>query len=270
MNFRHKNIIRREWKYLFRDINSVLFISLLPLAIVLQAFFVAFIVVKTGDQKILSDPFIMRSIDNIIALFPAASALSGREQFVLLFVSLLPVYFNIIPAMIAVSLSTFSVVEEKMSGTMEPLLATPVRTDEIILGKAVAHLIPSLLSTYFSFLLFLLLVYLFNWLHIVAVIPLYYWIIVLLVFVPLSAALCFLMGIAASSWAKNPKSAQNIAMIFVLPLLGLTGAQFAGFFSITPYNMAGIGIVLAGAVFLALRISVRIFDREHILIKWKS
>lgn len=270
MNFRHRNIIRKEWKYMFRDINSIMLISLLPLIIVLQAFFVAFIIIKTGDQKILGEPLVIKSIENVVSLFPAAAELSGKERFILLFMTLLPVYFNVIPAITAVSLSTFSVVDEKMSGTLEPLLATPVRTDEIILGKAIAHLIPSLISTYISFLLFIVLVYSFNWLHIMTIIPLYYWAIVLFVFVPLSAALCFLMGIAASSWAKHPKSAQNISLVFILPVLGLTAAQFAGFFSITPISLAGIAVVLIASLILALRISIRIFDREHIIIKWKS
>ena len=45
-------------------------------------------------------------------------------------------FLLLIPTMIAVSFATFSIIEEKQSRSLEPLLATPVKTREVLLGKA--------------------------------------------------------------------------------------------------------------------------------------
>ncbi|MDO8690324.1 MAG: ABC transporter ATP-binding protein [Dehalococcoidia bacterium] len=53
-----------------------------------------------------------------------------------------------LPTMIAINFATFSIVDEKLSGSLEPLLATPVRTWELLLGKALAGVIPALIITW--------------------------------------------------------------------------------------------------------------------------
>jgi ABC-2 type transport system permease protein len=47
------------------------------------------------------------------------------------------------PAMPAV-VASYSVVGERQQGRLEPVLTTPVRREEFMLGKALAALIPSL------------------------------------------------------------------------------------------------------------------------------
>ena len=50
--------------------------------------------------------------------------------------------------MIAISFATFSIVDEKLSGSLEALLATPVRTWELLLGKALSGAVPALVITW--------------------------------------------------------------------------------------------------------------------------
>jgi len=57
--------------------------------------------------------------------------------------------------MIAMRFASFSIIEEKQERTSEPLFATPVRTWELLLGKAPAGAIPSLLITWLCAGLFL-------------------------------------------------------------------------------------------------------------------
>ena len=58
--------------------------------------------------------------------------------------------------MVAISLATFSIVDEKLSGSLEALLATPVKTWELLLGKALAGAMPALLVTWICAALFIL------------------------------------------------------------------------------------------------------------------
>ena len=48
----------------------------------------------------------------------------------------------IVPIVIPPVIAAYSVVGEREQGTLEPVLTTPVRRDELLLGKAVAAFVP--------------------------------------------------------------------------------------------------------------------------------
>src|SRR5207302_4271042 len=73
-------------------------------------------------------------------------ALVGRE-FSTLFL-LLPIF---IPSVLA----SYAIVGEKRERTLEPVLATPIRTWELLLGKMLAALLPALAITIASATLFI-------------------------------------------------------------------------------------------------------------------
>src|ERR1700722_12420608 len=70
-------------------------------------------------------------------------------------------YMLLIPVIIPSTLAAYTVVGEREQGTLEPLLTTPIRTMELILGKAAAVMIPSVTLSYAVFGLFLAAVRLF-------------------------------------------------------------------------------------------------------------
>jgi ABC-2 type transport system permease protein len=51
--------------------------------------------------------------------------------------------------------AAYSVVGERQQGTLEPVLTTPIRREELLLGKALAALLPSLAIAYVVYGLFL-------------------------------------------------------------------------------------------------------------------
>src|SRR6202034_4889083 len=53
-----------------------------------------------------------------------------------------------IPALVPSVVAAYSVVGERQQGTLEPVLTTPVRREEFLLGKALAALVPSLAISY--------------------------------------------------------------------------------------------------------------------------
>lgn len=58
------------------------------------------------------------------------------------------------PAYIPLSIATFSIIGEKQARTLEPLLAAPVRTVELLAGKAIAALVPGVLAGWLTYLAF--------------------------------------------------------------------------------------------------------------------
>src|SRR5665213_3866889 len=92
-------------------------------------------------------------IEPILAIFvaPALGTRSALASYVL--VPML--YMLLIPVIIPATLAAYSIAGEREQGTLEPLLTTPIRRQEFILGKATAVMIPSLVIAYTVFGLFL-------------------------------------------------------------------------------------------------------------------
>jgi ABC-type Na+ efflux pump permease subunit len=82
-------------------------------------------------------------IQPIIEIFnlPASSAGTLAHRHPLL-------YMLGIPALAPALLAAASVVGERQQGTLEPVLTTPIRREELILGKALAVLVPALVVSY--------------------------------------------------------------------------------------------------------------------------
>ncbi len=58
-----------------------------------------------------------------------------------------------IPAVVPTVVAAYAIVGERQQGTLEPVLTTPVRRDEFLLGKALAALAPSVVVAYAVFAL---------------------------------------------------------------------------------------------------------------------
>ena len=94
------------------------------------------------------------------------------------------------------------------------------------------------------------------------------WAMILLI-TPLVALLALGLGVIVSSRATDPRSAQQIATLLVLPVVALLIAQISGLFLIgLPMILAAAGVLLVLAA-IVLQVGVRLFQRETILTKWK-
>jgi hypothetical protein len=62
---------------------------------------------------------------------PTSASVSLRHEHTLLYILAIPV---LVPAVLA----AYSVVGERLQGTLEPVLGTPIRREELLLGKALA------------------------------------------------------------------------------------------------------------------------------------
>lgn len=263
------NIIGKEWKTTFSNMNSALFITLLPLLITAQALFLIFLVIRFAGAEALVKTVLEKGMENWLTMFPALEELSPIERFQVFFFDQFPFYLLLIPVMIAVSFATFSIIEEKQERTLEPLLATPVRTWELFFGKALAGTIPSLFITWFCAGLFLIGITGMGSGHLLKFILNAQWFISIFILVPLFSLLAFMLGVIASSKANDPKAAQNIAIIVVLPILAIVGVQLIGFAVFTPIKLFILSVGIGILNFLVLRIAVHLFQRESIVVRWR-
>lgn len=86
---------------------------------------------------------------------------------------------------------------------------------------------------------------------------------------PLGALAALQMTIAISSRVNDPRSAQQIAVLLVLPLVMMMIGQVAGAFVLTVSVLLLIAAVLAIVWVLLILLSMALFERETILTRWK-
>jgi biotin transporter BioY len=96
------------------------------------------------------------------------------------------------------------------------------------------------------------------------------WFLSLFLLTPAITALSFLLGIIGSSRAKDAKNAQNIVLVVILPLFGLIVLQVTGVAWLNALSTLGLALFLIAIDFIVLRIAVRLFQRESIVVKWRQ
>jgi ABC-2 type transport system permease protein len=179
------------------------------------------------------------------------------------------VLFAIVPVVGAMTFASHSIISEKQARTLEPLLATPLRTTELLLAKIVASLLPSLLVAQVSAALYFILIALVSGPAVVSAILTARTLLIQLLIGPLAALVALELAVITSSRVNDPRTAQQVGVLVILPLSGLMIAQFSGSFWLTGRILAIFAAVLAILSVVLLAVGVRLFDREAILTRWK-
>ncbi|MDQ2915066.1 MAG: ABC transporter permease subunit [Chloroflexota bacterium] len=180
------------------------------------------------------------------------------------------ILFLLLPIFIPSVLASYAIVGEKRERTLEPVLATPIRTWELLLGKVLAALIPALAITIASATLFVAGILAFavtDRIREIIVTP--GWILAVLVDTPLLALIGVALIVVLSSRVNDPRTAQQISAVLVVPVLGLLFGQLAGVIVLGPALALGIGAALAAIAVATLWVASRLFQREVILTRWR-
>jgi ABC-type Na+ efflux pump permease subunit len=156
-------------------------------------------------------------------------------------------------------------VGERQQGTLEPVLATPIRREDLLLGKALAAFVPSVAISYAVLAFFLACVELFAHPGIAPALLRPPDLLALLLFTPLLTAWSVWVGIAISARSSDVRVAGQLSLLASLPSVAVT--TLIAFNVIHPT----LGLALGGAaLLLALdglgwRITSAAFDRERLI-----
>jgi ABC-2 type transport system permease protein len=95
------------------------------------------------------------------------------------------------------------------------------------------------------------------------------WIVGMLLLSPLLAFLSVLLGVIVSSRINDPRAAQQIAGVFVIPLIAASLVVLAGIVFLNVQMVIYAAIIMLVIDLVVLYFAVRIFQRETILTRWK-
>ncbi|MGH9408949.1 MAG: ABC transporter permease [Vicinamibacterales bacterium] len=264
---RIRTLIGKELRELRAAPAAILPVAILTGVTTILPFVLILIVPRVTGTSIADD----RSLRQIVLLarlhVPGLAALSQEaaaqaflfQQFVVLFV--------ITPVVGAVSFAAYSVVGEKQGRTLEPLLTTPVTTYELLVSKVIACLFPSLAVEAAALLVYVLLIGVLAPPGVLAAVLTPRTLILVAVVGPLASLAGLQLTIAVSSRVNDARSAQQIAVLLVLPLMVILFGQLAGAFILTSAMLLALSIVLAAIWVVLVMLSVALFERETILTR---
>jgi len=201
---------------------------------------------------------------------PGAANMSGQEAYIVFMLSAILPFFMMMPAILPTIISSYSVVGEKKNRTLEPLLAAPIAVEDILAGKAISALAPALIGTWIAAAIFSIMVYLLtnNIVHRILV-PDLTWLIGLFVLGPLVAFLGVMVTIVISSRVNDPRTAQQVSVILIVPIMAIFIGQMMGLFLIDETVILAICVVMLAADIVVVKIGSELFDREEILTRWR-
>jgi len=205
--------------------------------------------------------FVIPPLINIFALSAQSAIALGREDPLL--------YLLGIPALVPATIAAFSVVGERQQGTLEPVLSTPIRRQEFVLGKALSALVPSVAVAYLVYALTLLALAIFADPAVASALLQSQDVLAQLAFTPLLATWSIWLGIAISTRASDVRVAQQLGMLANLP--SVVVVALVAYDVIHPSARLAFA---AAALLLFLdvagwRLTSAIFGRERLIIAAK-
>ncbi len=170
-----------------------------------------------------------------------------------------------IPALVPATIAAYSVVGERQQGTLEPVLTTPVRREEFLLGKALAAFLPALVISYVVFGLFLACVALFSHPAVASAVFQGPDLIAQLLFTPLVAGWAIWLGIAISTRTSEIRVAQQLSVIASIPSAVVTSFIAYDVIQVTPTLVGFFAVLLVVLDVVGYRIVSALFDREQLM-----
>jgi len=215
---------------------------------------------NSGDIEIALEMYkkdpVMRSLD------PEAAIQAYVFQYFLVMLVLAPITSGM-------SVAASSVISEKQARTLEPLLVTPITTLELLGGKLLGALLPSLFIAVISLVLYLAVVGAVAARGVFSVLLGPRTLGVVLLIGPLAAMVALQLAICVSSRVNDARTAQQLGIFVILPIPALLLGQMFGGIELTGpvilWIALGLFIVNIGLMWFA----IRLFDRETILTRWK-
>jgi ABC-2 type transport system permease protein len=209
------------------------------------------------------------SIERYYALSPEFAKYSPSDLIQLVVFQQFLVLYLVMPLIIPMTVAAYSVIGEKEARSLEPLLATPIRTSELLWGKSLAAIVPAILGTWAAYAIFFIGARFVTTSVVFAGLLNAMWLVAIIVLTPLLALLAVGIGVMISSRVNDTRVAQQIGGMLVIPAVVLGVAQTAGFILLNAFTFV-IGAVMIALIDVGvLYLATKLFQREKILTQWK-
>lgn len=257
-------VVSKEWTDMIRNkvvFYVVIFVPVLMVAIPLVMLYVM--------GRTPTNPQDLQDMQQMLSN-PLFAGLDSLESLQAAMASNMMVLFLMMPLMVPVTIATYSIVGEKITRSLEPLLATPITTTRLLLAKGFAAAVPGVLMTWICYAAFLIIarfLVVSDRVYAVFVNPM--WLVAMFILAPLLTVMAVNVGIIVSSRVSDPRSAEQLGSLILLPLMILFVGAMSGFIMISSITFLISSLVVAAADVALIYLGAALFQREAILTQWK-
>ena len=254
-------LLRREWMEMIRNRLLVSTILVPPLILTVAPILLA---AAVGERALPAE-----LASQVLAQRPEWAGFTAGELAGAFAVQQFLVFFLLMPAYIPLSIATFSIIGEKQARSLEPVLAAPIRTVELLAGKAIAALVPGVLAGLVTYVIFVLLASVVYGPNLFGVVTDPSWLAGVFLLGPAVGLLSVVAGVIVSARVNDPRVAQQIGGVIIVPVIGIVLVQATGAVLVGAIGYLVLATLILLVALVGLRIGVRLFDREAILTRWR-
>jgi ABC-2 type transport system permease protein len=254
-------VLRREWSETVRNRLLMSTILLPPILLTVVPVALAGVV---GERALPPE-----LATQVLAQKPEWASFSPGELAGAFAVQQFLVFFLLMPAYIPLSIATFSIIGEKQARSLEPVLATPIRTSELLAGKAIAAVVPGVLAGWATYVVFVGLASFVYGPALLGVVTDPSWLAGVFLLGPAVGLSSVVAGVIVSARVNDPRVAQQIGGVVIVPIVVLVLVQATGTLLVGAAGYTLLAIIVLMVSLVGLRIGIRLFDREAILTRWQ-
>jgi ABC-2 type transport system permease protein len=247
--------------------NRVVLVPVIIAAVVflLLPFVIAIVIPAATGRPLGTD----RALERVSLALGSTTGLSSTGRVQLFLFQQFLIVFLLMPVTGAMALAAHAIVGEKQARTLEPLLATPLTTFELLVAKVLGALLPTLVISTIGLALYAAIISAVAEPGVLRAMVSPTTLILIFGVGPLCALVSLQTAIVISSRVNDARTAQQFGVLIVIPTTGLVIAQVTGAVWLTATTLLFVTLGLFVVWVLLTLLSVALFDRETILTRWK-
>jgi ABC-2 type transport system permease protein len=174
-------------------------------------------------------------------------------------------FLQLIPVMLPTTIAAYAVVGEREQRTLETVLTTPVSERELLAGKAIAAVLPTIAVAWLLFGIYVGLAELFAPHVVVSQIWRFDQLIAMGLLAPALAGFSIAVGILVSLRSSDFRVAQQLAVLAALPIIGFVALVTFRALQPSAWLYAAVAGVVCSLVAVLWTLALRLFSRERLL-----
>ena len=262
---RLRTLITKEFLDLARNRAAMLPVVLVTLMSLVLPFGIAVLVPAMTGRGLGEDADLV----HVSAAAGVHGTLSNDAQVQLFLFQQFLTLFLVTPITGAMALAAHAIVGEKQARTLEPLLATPITTYELLTAKVFGALGPTLAISLAGLALYFGGIIVFTAPGVAAAMASARTAALIFVVAPAAALVSLQAAILISSRVNDARTAQQFGVLIIIPLTAILVAQFTGTIWLSASTLVLLGLALLALWILLTVVSVALFERESILTRWR-
>ena len=258
-----KVIFRKEVKELLKNKEILVTVIIMPIVFSLLIPLSMITLNLAEDQEIPEGDQVPEIFRNLASFWDDSTDL---QKVSIVQANLYLAFLIMIPMMVPMAISSDSVAGEKERKTIEGLLAAPITKEEILLGKALAAAVPSIVISWIAEIIYIIStdIILYNIMGRI-ILPNLFAAIMFIFLMPTQTILSTLLMTSFSSKARGSREALQKSGFFAIPIIFIVSALIFLPLLVHPALTLASEVILVLLMFIILRRATKNFNRNKLL-----